>query len=150
VRAMPVKNGDTVRVHYTGTLERSGDEFDSSRREGRDPLEFTVGAGQVIPGFEAGVLGLEPGGTAVITIVPEEGYGPKHDQLVQKVSLSDFAEDTPPEVGGMVNLVAPDGEHLPGMIAAIEDGEVTLDFNHPLAGETLVFDLELVEIVDEG
>lgn len=144
---MPVKNGDTVRVHYTGTLESNGEEFDSSRREGRDPLEFTVGAGQVIPGFEAGVLGLEPGGAVVITITPEDGYGPKHEQLVQKVALSDFAEDTPPEVGGMVNLVAPDGDQLPGIITAIEGDDVTLDFNHPLAGETLVFDIEIVELV---
>lgn len=147
---MPVKNGDTVRVHYTGTYECNGDEFDSSWREGRDPLEFTVGAGQVIPGFEAAVMELEPGGTAVITIAPEDGYGAKQEQLVQKVALSDFAADTPPEVGGMVNLVAPDGDQLPGVITAIEGDEVTLDFNHPLAGETLAFDIEIVEIVTPG
>ena len=138
---MAVKNGDTVRVHYTGTLECSGEEFDSSRRDGRDPLEFTVGAGDVIPGFDAGVLGLEPGGTAVITITPGDGYGPKHEELVQTVSVSDFAQDTPPEVGGMVNLVGPDGDHLPGIITEVDGDKVTLDFNHPLAGETLVFDI---------
>jgi peptidylprolyl isomerase len=144
---MPIKSGDIVRVQYTGTHESNGEEFDSSRREGRDPLEFTVGAGQVIPGFEAGVLGLERGGVVVTTIAPEDGYGPKQEQLIQKVALGDFAEDTPPEVGGMVNLVAPGGDQLPGIITAIEGDEVTLDFNHPLAGETLVFDIEVVEVV---
>ena len=79
----------------------------------------------------------------------DNGYGPKHDQLVHKVLLSDFAEETLPEVGGTVNLVAPDGDTLPGRIVAIEGDYVTLDFNHPLAGETLVFQIELVEIVSE-
>lgn len=144
---MSVKSGDTVRVHYTGTLQRNGEEFDSSRREGRSPLEFAAGSGQVIPGFDAGVLGLEPGGTVTVTIEPDDAYGPRHEELVQTVPVDHFADETPPEVGGMVNLIAPDGQAMPGVITAIEDGQVTLDFNHPLAGETLVFEIELVEIV---
>jgi FKBP-type peptidyl-prolyl cis-trans isomerase 2 len=142
--AMPVTNGDIVRVHYVGALA-DGEKFDSS--EGSEPLEFKVGAGEVIPGFEAAVVGLEPGGSTTVTIAPEDGYGPKHDQLVQKVSMADFSPETPPEVGGMVNLVAPDGDTLPGRITAIEGDTVTLDFNHPLAGETLVFQIELMEVV---
>jgi peptidylprolyl isomerase len=138
---MQVKTGDTVQVHYRGTLA-GGAQFDSS--EGRDPLEFTVGAGHVIPGFEAAVIGLEPSATASVTIAPEEAYGPKHEQLVQVVSTEDFA--TEPFVGGMVTLVSPEGDEMPGRIVAVEGEQVTLDFNHPLAGETLVFDIELVAI----
>jgi peptidylprolyl isomerase len=138
---MQVKAGDAVRVHYRGTL-LGGAQFDSS--EGRDPLAFTVGAGQVIPGFEAAVIGLEPGGTASVTIAPADAYGLQHDQLVQVVSLEDFA--TEPCVGGMVTLVSPEGDEMPGRIVAIEGDAVTLDFNHPLAGQALVFEIELVAI----
>ncbi|MDO8964272.1 MAG: peptidylprolyl isomerase [Coriobacteriia bacterium] len=142
---MSVTNGDTVRVHYTGTLD-DGEQFDSSA--GREPLEFTVGAGQVIPGFETAVLGLEPGGTATVTIAPDDAYGPRHEQLAQTVSKRDFAEE--PLIGMMVNLTSPDGDHLPGEIVAIDGDDVTLDFNHPLAGKTLTFAVELVEIVPVG
>jgi peptidylprolyl isomerase len=128
-------------VHYRGTL-LGGAEFDSS--EGRDPLVFTVGAGQVIPGFEAAVVGLELGGTSSVTIEPADAYGPQHDQLVHAVSLEDFA--TEPYVGGMVTLVSPEGDEMPGRIVAIEEDKVTLDFNHPLAGQTLVFEIELVGV----
>ncbi|HEY5468627.1 MAG TPA: peptidylprolyl isomerase [Coriobacteriia bacterium] len=138
---MQVKTGDTVTVHYRGTL-LGGAQFDSS--EGRDPLEFTVGAGQVIPGFEAALIGLAPGKTATVTIKPAEAYGPKHDELVQTVSLEDFATD--PYVGGMVTLVSPEGDEMPGRIVAIDGEQVTLDFNHPLAGQTLVFQIELVGV----
>jgi peptidylprolyl isomerase len=138
---MQAKTGDTVRVHYSGTLQ-DGTPFDSS--EGRDPLEFKIGACQVIPGFESAVTGLEPGGTASVTIAPEDAYGPKHEELVHIVSLGDFASE--PYVGGTVNLVSPDGDEMPGRIVAIDGDAVTLDFNHPLAGETLVFRIELVSI----
>jgi peptidylprolyl isomerase len=142
---MQAKAGDTVRVHYTGTL-LDGTPFDSSA--GRDPLEFTIGACQVIPGFENAVIGLEPGGSTRVEIAPEEAYGPKHEQLVQVVSLKDFASE--PYVGGTVNLVSPDGDELPGRITAIEGDAITLDFNHPLAGETLVFEIDFVSIGDAG
>lgn len=138
---MQAKTGDTVRVHYSGAL-LDGTPFDSS--EGRDPLEFTIGAGQVIPGFENAVAGLEPGGTASVTIAPEDAYGPKHEELVHTVSVEDFASE--PYVGGVVNLVSPDGDEMPGRIVSVEGDTVTLDFNHPLAGETLVFRIELVSI----
>lgn len=142
---MPATNGDKVAVHYTGTLD-DGSKFDSS--EGREPLEFTLGEGQVIPGFETAVLGLEPGEKATIVIAPEDAYGPHHAEAVQEVSMELFGDNVPP-VGVVVTLVAPDGTQMPATVAAFaENGETaTLDFNHPLAGKTLHFDIELVEIV---
>lgn len=136
---MPVKDGETVRVHYRGTLT-DGTEFDSSA--GRDPLTFTLGGGQIIPGFERAVRDLEPGGKVTVTIRPEDAYGPRSDELTQVVSTEDFA--TEPYVGGMVNLVSPDGQELPGRIVSVEGDKVTLDFNHPLAGEALTFEIELL------
>ena len=140
---MQVKSGDTVQVHYRGTL-LDGSQFDSS--EGREPLSFVVGEGQVIPGFEAAVIGLAPGDSSDVTIAPEDAYGPKHEQLVHTVSLEDFATD--PFVGGMVTIVSPEGDEIPGRVVAIEGDAITLDFNHPLAGETLVFRIDLVGIAD--
>jgi peptidylprolyl isomerase len=138
---MAVGSGDTVRVHYRGTLQ-DGTPFDSS--EGREPLTFVVGAGQVIPGFEGAVIGLEPGATVTVTIQPEDAYGPHLAELAHTVSAEDFASE--PYVGGIVNLVSPDGDELPGRIVSIEGDAVALDFNHPLAGETLVFEMELVGV----
>ncbi|HEY5432825.1 MAG TPA: peptidylprolyl isomerase [Coriobacteriia bacterium] len=137
---MPVKTGDTVRVHYRGTLT-DGTLFDQS--EGRDPLAFTVGLGQVIPGFERAVIGLEPGETVTVTIEPVDAYGPHHAELRHAVTLADFAST--PYVGGEVNLVSPEGDEMPGRIVSIGGDDVTIDFNHPLAGETLVFEITLVE-----
>jgi peptidylprolyl isomerase len=138
---MAVKNGDIARVHYKGTL-RDGTMFDTS--VDREPMEFTVGAGQVIPGFESAILGLEPNGTVTVTIEPEDAYGPHIPELSQAVSVEDFGAE--PYVGGIVNLVSPEGDELPGRIVAIDGDSVTLDFNHPLAGEALVFEIELVGI----
>ena len=137
---MPVKTGDTVRVHYRGTLT-DGTLFDQS--EGRDPLAFTAGLGQVIPGFERAVIGLEPGETVTVTIEPVDAYGPHHAELRHAVTLADFAST--PYVGGEVNLVSPEGDEMPGRIVSIGGDDVTIDFNHPLAGETLVFEITLVE-----
>jgi len=137
---MPVKTGDTVRVHYRGTLT-DGTLFDQS--EGRDPLAFTAGLGQVIPGFERAVIGLEPGETVTVTIEPVDAYGPHHAELRHAVTLADFAST--PYIGGEVNLVSPEGDEMPGRIISIEGDDVTIDFNHPLAGETLVFEITLVE-----
>jgi peptidylprolyl isomerase len=140
--SMAATTGDVVRVHYRGTLA-DGTEFDAS--EGREPLEFKLGDGLVIPGFEAAVSGLEVGGKRSVTIPPEEAYGPKNEALIQRVEADTFAED--PYVGGHVDLVAPDGSRLPGVITAVDEAGVVLDFNHPLAGQTLTFEVELVEIV---
>ncbi len=138
---MPVKTGDTVRVHYNGRLT-DGAVFDSS--EGREPLTFVVGMGQVIPGFERAIMGLEPGDSTTVTIEPEDAYGPHFDELRHAVSLEDFATD--PYVGGEVNLTAPDGDEMRGRIVAVEGDKVTLDFNHPLAGQELVFEVTLVGV----
>jgi peptidylprolyl isomerase len=139
---MAATTGDTVRVHYRGTLA-DGTEFDAS--EGRGPLEFTLGEGTVIAGFESAVTGLEPGQKRSVTIPPDEAYGPKNETLIQRVDGDAFAED--PYVGGHIDLIAPDGSRLPGVITAVDEEGAVLDFNHPLAGETLTFDIELVEIV---
>lgn len=138
---MPVKRGDTVKVHYHGSLD-DGTLFDSS--EGRDPLSFTVGAGQVIPGFEAAVEGLEIGERVTVRIEPDDAYGPRHEELTHTVSRSEFAQD--PYVGGMVNLVSDEGVELTGRIVSVEGDDVALDFNHPLAGERLTFEIEVMDI----
>lgn len=138
---MAVKSGDTVQVNYKGTLA-DGSLFDSS--EGRDPLKFTVGGGQVIPGFDEALVGLEPGDTVTVTIQPENAYGEHIPQLAHTVSFGDFSAE--PMLGGIVNLTTPEGEVLPGRIVGIEGDAVHLDFNHPLAGEALTFEIELVSI----
>ena len=140
---MAAKTGDVVRVHYRGTLA-DGTEFDNS--EGREPLEFKLGEGVVIPGFEAAVQGLAVGEKRTVTITPDQAYGPKNEMLVQRVENDTFAEE--PYVGGHVDLVAPDGSRLPGVITSVDETGAVLDFNHPLAGQTLTFEVELVEIVE--
>ena len=137
------KNGDTVKVHYTGKLE-NGEIFDSSKN--REPLEFVIGSGNVIPGFEKGVLGMEEGASANITISPKEAYGEKDEQFVVRVSRNDFPENITPAVGLQLQMSRPDGEPINVMIAEMNDDTVTLDANHPLAGQTLFFEIELVEI----
>jgi len=139
---MSAKDGDTVRVHYRGTLS-DGSEFDCSA--GREPLEFVVGSGQVIPGFDDAVRKLEPGEKVTVTIPATEAYGDRNPEGLQKFPLSAFPQA--PEVGWAVELGGPNGERIPATIVAVEGEEVTLDFNHPLAGEDLTFELELVEVV---
>ena len=142
---MKPQNGDIVRVHYTGTLA-DGSEFDTSR--GRDPLSFTLGEGSVIPGFETAVAELEVGENVTITVPAAEAYGERIDDAKQEVPLDAFGESLP-QVGWGVELQGPDGQRVNAMVANIGDEFVTLDFNHPLAGEDLTFELELVQIVSE-
>lgn len=139
-------SGDTVRVHYTGTLS-DGSTFDSS--EGRDPLEFVVGSGQVIPGFDAAVSDLEVGDTATVTIVAADAYGEHSDEGLQTFPRDAFPPDADPEVGWAVELSAPDGQRVPATVAEVTDESITLDFNHPLAGEDLTFEITLVEVVEQ-
>lgn len=138
------KKGDTVKVHYTGILE-NGEQFDSSK--GRDPLEFTIGNGQVIPGFENGVIGLNLGESKTVKIPPEEGYGPRYEEMVLKVDKSKFPEGSTPEIGQQLQLKQLDGKVFVVSITDIEDDSITLDANHPLAGKVLNFEIELVEIL---
>ena len=138
------KSGDTVRIHYTGTLE-DGTQFDSS--DGRDPLEFALGGGQVIPGFDTAVDGMAVGENKSVTIQPEEAYGERHDQLEQQVPRTSLPEDMEPAVGMQLQSQSPDGQVMNLVVTEIEDDSITVDANHPLAGQALTFAIELVEIV---
>lgn len=138
-----VKNGDTVRVHYHGRLT-NGTTFDSS--EGRDPLEFKVGAGMVIKGFDNGVVDMTIGEKRTLNIPVEEAYGPKNDELIMEFPKENIPADLNPQVGMDLQMSNPQGQVFPVKVAAIGDTSITLDANHPLAGEALVFDIELVEI----
>ena len=141
---MKAEKGDTVRVHYTGKVE-SGEVFDSSRD--RQPLEFTIGSGKVIAGFEKGIIGMEPKDTKTFTVLPEEAYGPKREEFMVVVKTSDFPEEITPSIGQQLQLRNRDGSMTQVFISHIEGDTVTLDANHPLTGETLVFDVELIGIV---
>lgn len=140
---MAAKTGDTVRVHYTGTLD-GGEVFDSSR--GRDPLEFTLGAGQVIPGFEEAVAGMSMGDERRVTIPSARAYGERRDDLRVTVGRSEFPEGVEPAVGQHLEMRQGE-QRMVVRVAEIGDEEVVLDANHPLAGQNLTFDLELVEIM---
>lgn len=136
------KEGDSVKVHYTGKLE-DGTVFDSSRE--REPLEFALGSGQVIPGFENGIIGMDVGDTKEVTIPPEEAYGPRHPGWPRAVKKEQLPEGLTPTVGNFLQVQQPDGGVIQVVIADVGDDEVTLD-NHPLAGQSLFFDVELVAI----
>jgi len=138
------KSGDTVRIHYTGTLD-DGTEFDSS--SGRDPLEFALGGGQVIPGFDSAVDGMAVGENKTVTIPPGEAYGERHEQLVQEVPKSALPDEIDPAVGMHLQSRSPEGQVLNLVVTEVADASITVDGNHPLAGQALTFDIELVEIV---
>lgn len=137
------KNGDTVKAHYTGKLD-DGTEFDSSA--GGEPLEFMVGSGQVIPGFESAVEGMEVGDTKSVRIEADDAYGPRHDQLIQEVPRSALPDDLKPETGMTLQSKTPDGNVTMMKVTEVTEESITVDANHPLAGEALNFDIELVAI----
>jgi peptidylprolyl isomerase len=137
----PAKNGDRVRVHYTGRLE-DGQVFDSSR-DG-DPLEFTVGAGEVIPGFDKAVRGLSVGDTRTVEIESADAYGARRDALVTQVERERAQFPVEPQVGMHFSLPLADGDQIEVVVTEVTDTHVTIDGNHPLAGEKLIFDVELV------
>ncbi|MEW8505604.1 MAG: peptidylprolyl isomerase [Candidatus Thiodiazotropha sp.] len=140
----PAKQGDTVRIHYTGTLD-DGTQFDSSLE--REPIEFTIGDQKVIPGFESGVEGMEVGDQKRIHIPAEEAYGDHNEALVEQVPLEHFPADLELEVGMNLQASSPNGEQFNVVVTALSEKNATIDGNHPLAGEALNFDLELVEIL---
>jgi len=136
------KAGDKVQVHYKGSLQ-DGEVFDSS--EGQEPLEFVLGEKMVIDGFDNGVLGMTIGDSKTVVIPPDEGYGGRNDQLIGQVEKSKLPPDHEPELGMVFNLDTPEGP-FPVRVTAIEDEMVTLDGNHPLADQTLTFEISLVAI----
>ena len=138
------KSGDTVKIHYTGTLD-DGTQFDSS--SGREPLEFALGGGQVIPGFDNAVDGMTVGESKTVTIPAEEAYGQRHEQLVQQVSREALPDDMEPSVGMQLQSQSPDGQIMNLVVTEVADESITVDANHPLSGQALTFDIELVEIV---
>ena len=143
--AEQAKRGDTVQVEYTGTLE-DGTVFDSST--GRAPLEFTIGSGQLIPGFDQAVIGMKVGEKKTVTIPAEEAYGPRHDEMVIEVEREKIPSDIEPVVGMMLASTQQDGSKVVFTITDISDNNtVTLDANHPLAGKDLTFEIELVKIL---
>ena len=137
------KSGDTVKIHYTGTLD-DGTQFDSS--SGRDPLQFTLGSGQVIPGFEKAVEGMAVGDSKTVNIPPEQAYGPRHDQMIQEVPKTALPDDLEPVEGMALQAQGQDGKVINLTITAVQDDSITVDGNHPLAGKALNFDIELVDI----
>lgn len=137
------KAGDKVKVHYTGKLD-DGSVFDSS--EGKDPLEFTLGEGNIIPGFEKAVEGMEKGQSDTVTVEAEEAYGPYRDEMVFQVNSEEVPEDLDPKVGEQLQVRQPDGSTVVVMVKEVAEESITLDANHPLAGKELTFDIELVEI----
>lgn len=138
------KSGDTVKIHYTGKLD-DGTVFDSSIN--RDPLEFTLDQGQVIPGFEQAVVGMSPGESKTQKIPVDQAYGPYREDMVIQVSKEMLPPDLQPEVGQQLQVQQPTGQAIPVIVTDVSNGQVTLDANHPLAGENLTFDIQLVEIV---
>ncbi len=137
------KNGDIVKVHYTGTLE-DGTIFDSSKE--REPLQFTLGKGQFIKGFEDAVIGMSVGETKAVRILSDEAYGSHREELLLKFNKSDFPANIEPKEGLVINLVSPEGKSMLATIISISGDSITVDANHPLAGKDLAFDIDLVEI----
>ncbi len=138
------RTGDKVKVHYTGKLT-DGTEFDTSVNQ--EPLEFTVGAGEVIQGFEEAVVGMNPGDTKTATLNADEAYGDYDEDLVMEVERDQFPPEIVPEIGQRLQLHQPDGEVFGAVVTDFDDEVVTLDANHPLAGQSLIFEIELVEIL---
>lgn len=137
------KQGDVVHVHYRGTLE-DGSEFDSS--EGSDPISFTLGSGEVIPGFEQAIAGMSAGEKKTQTIDAENAYGERRDELVFTVGRDQLPPGNDIEIGDMLRVGFPDGSSAAVQVASMDEASVTLDANHPLAGKALTFELELVSI----
>lgn len=137
------KAGDTVRIHYRGTLD-DGSEFDSSA--GRDPLEFTLGGGQVIPGFDNAVTGMAVGESKTVTIPPAEAYGESNPGMIHEVPRSEIPANIPVHAGAMLSASDGQGQQMQLTVVEADDQTVKLDANHPLAGKALTFELTLDSI----
>ncbi len=142
IDTMPIKNGDKIKVEYEGKLS-DGSVFDSSEKHGQ-PLEFEVGCGQMIPGFEDAVMGMENGEEKEFTLEPSDAYGDHDPSLIQKVPRDHLPNEVAPDMVLVVQLR--NGIQIPVKVAEVTDKEVILDLNHPLAGETLIFKIKIVDI----
>jgi FKBP-type peptidyl-prolyl cis-trans isomerase 2 len=142
---MAVGNGDKVKVEYKGTLD-DGTVFDSSEAHG-EPLEFEVGTGQIIPGFEEAIMGMEEGDEKEFKLEPSEAYGEHNPQLVKAVPRDKMPLDEEPETGMMLLTELPNGAKIPAVITEVTKEEVTIDLNHPLAGKTLTFEIKVIGII---
>lgn len=138
-----IKDGDTVRIHYTGTLT-DGDVFDSS--EGRDPLEFVVGSGQIISGLDSALPGMTMGEKKRVEIPCVDAYGPINPGMRQSIPREGVPDDIPLDLGTQLQMQTPDGQAVSVTIVGVDDATITLDANHPLAGKDLIFDIEIVAI----
>jgi peptidylprolyl isomerase len=138
-----VTDGNTIKVHYTGKLG-DGSVFDSS--DGRQPLQFTVGQGEVIQGFDKTVIGMKIGDAKTFTIPFMEAYGPYHKEMVIVLKRGQFPPELNPQVGQHLQMSKPDGDAIPVIVTAVSDDSLTLDANHPLAGKNLTFEIKLVEV----
>jgi len=139
---MVVKKGDKIKVDYEGRFE-SGEVFDASEKHGQ-PLEFEAGKGMVVPGFDAAVIGMDVGEEKTVTLKPEEAYGMPNEKAVQKVPKDKFPAEA--KEGMMIGVPLPNGQQMPAKIVKIDDKEVTIDMNHPMAGKVLIFKIKVVEI----
>jgi peptidylprolyl isomerase len=138
-----VENGSYISVEYKGTLG-NGEVFDSS--QGRQPLEVHMGAGQLIKGFEAQLMGMALNEKKVFTLAVEDAYGPRNADLMQSISRSEVPPEMDVQVGMIVGLVTPEGRQVPARVVQLDDEQLTMDLNHPLAGESLTFEIEVVGI----
>lgn len=141
---MPVKKGDKVKVEYEGSLD-DGTVFDSSKRQG-EPIEFEVGAGQVLPGFESAVMGMEEGEEKEFKLEPSEAYGDHNPEMVKEVPKEQVPIEDEPRAGMMLLATLPNGTQIPAIIVGVTEESVTIDLNHPLAGKVLNFKIKVVEI----
>lgn len=137
------KQGDTVKVHYTGKLD-SGEVFDTTSNG--DPIEFTLGEGRIIPGFENAVAGMAEGENKTVTVEPEEAYGPRQEDRMLEIPRNEMPEHIQPEVGQSLQIRHQNGESFVVAVSEVKEDTVTLDANHPLAGQSLTFEIELVEV----
>ena len=135
--------GDLVRVHYTGKL-KNGEVFDSSKE--RDPLEFTLGNKELLAGFEDGVVGMKPGDSKSVTLEPENAFGDRREDLLLKLPKREFPQNITPSVGLQLRLSNASGNEMTVVITEVGKDSVTLDGNHPLSGQTVIFNIELIEI----
>ena len=147
-KSKKVEAGQTVNLHYVGTLD-DGTEFDSSRSRD-ETISVEVGSGQLIAGFDSALAGMKLGEVKNITLSPEEAYGEVNPEAYDTVALTSFPENFEPVVGGMVQGLSPNGQPVVAKIEAVNNDSISLNFNHPLAGKTLNFEIELVSIQEEG